>query len=100
MSGRENVRHQQLESAEAVRDPLTDAFFRLKKPEQVIQFYLSEAKILMNESNHAYTPERSLETVFNKFLPPVCILAFFYPEKINLWGTSLREIDTMLHSDP
>lgn len=100
MAEREVEQPQQPESAEAVRDPLLDAFFRLRKPEQVIQFYLSKAEMLMNESNHGYTPKRSLETVFNDSLPPLCILIFFYPEKINPWATALREIDTMLQNAP
>lgn len=100
MAERERVQPQQPESAEAVRDPLLDAFFRLRKPEQVIQFYFNEAETLMNKSSDVYTPKRSLETVFNDSLPPLCILIFFYPEKINPWATALREINTMLQSAP
>lgn len=84
---------QELEPPKAVKDPLVDAFFRLEKPEQVIQFYLTEATLLMAEPNNIYTPKKSLEIVFNKYLWPLCLLTFFYPDKIPVWKIALENIN-------
>lgn len=96
MSERENVRPRQPESVEAARDPLLDAFFRLRKPEQVIQFYFNQAGLLMLGPENTYTPKQSLEIVFQRTLPALCMLSYFYPENSKQWAIALRFINQSL----